>query len=694
MLDGRYRFENFVVGASNRLAVSAARSIVEQPVSGGQHLILRGPSGVGKTHLLAALGFEIQQRHPNLSVGYLAVEPLIEELHAAIATGQVDLVLTDYCQWNVLLLDDVHQLSARFETQYELLRVFSAFREPRHRIVYTSDRALPDIGDLDERVRAQMGPAAVVDLDVPSYELRVAVVEAACRDRKLAADAPTIERLAGASTSSLHPLLAAVERLAERAAPSPKPAKQKSAPRSGILTPAFVEFPAEVSDVAPDFGLEPVEAPSDVPVQEPAKPPPTPPKKPGASKAAPPKVPASAASKAAPPKAPAAAPPEAPPSGTPKAPTSAPPRTAPTPPLSRATPSPPPDEFENFVGEVTAAVSMSVDRWRARLVEAAKGWAAEGFRTEMIERALKTASAADLSALEVRFALAVDRLRVLEGEAARLDPKLAGLQVFRDPEHVTKAETVLLRAFAAFDPPSPPDPRLTIETFIAGEKNQRAFRAAAEVIALPGSRSNPLVLYGPAGAGKSHLLHAIGNALLMRDGARLTVGVCRAATFTAELRDARRDGTIERWRTRHRCADALLIDDIQQLAADVRAQEELEQLMRALIGAKKQIVVAAAAPLAALTALSPALRQHLEAGVAVEIGRVPEAERVARHTPVPDGAEAAAPTIDTWFDEASDSAPTPAHAPLGGGVDSFFLDPEKCVTDWPGVDGRVSEDPR
>jgi hypothetical protein len=75
------------------------------------------------------------------------------------------------------------------------------------------------------------------------------------------------------------------------------------------------------------------------------------------------------------------------------------------------------------------------------------------------------------------------------------------------------------------------------------------------------------------------------------------------------------------------------------------------------------------------------------------MGRVPEAERVARHTPVPDGAEAAAPTIDAWFDEAAETAPAPAHVPLGG-VDSFFLDPEKCVIDWAGIDGRVSEDPR
>ena len=97
-----------------------------------------------------------------------------------------------------------------------------------------------------------------------------------------------------------------------------------------------------------------------------------------------------------------------------------------------------------------------------------------------------------------------------------------------------------------------------------------------------------------------------------------------------------------------------------------------------------------------LAGFDPRLRAFFEAGLVVELGPVPESERVARRTPVPDGAEAAAPTIDAWFEEAmeaespNDSA---VHVPAGA-IDSFFLDPEKVLVDWPGVDGRVLEDLR
>jgi hypothetical protein len=86
------------------------------------------------------------------------------------------------------------------------------------------------------------------------------------------------------------------------------------------------------------------------------------------------------------------------------------------------------------------------------------------------------------------------------------------------------------------------------------------------------------------------------------------------------------------------------------------------------------------------------LKSRFESGLVVEIGPVSEAEAVARHTPVPDGAEAAAPTIDAWFDDGPDTT-RPAFMDSSG-IDSYFLDPEKVVMEWPGLDGRVVEDPR
>ena len=96
-----------------------------------------------------------------------------------------------------------------------------------------------------------------------------------------------------------------------------------------------------------------------------------------------------------------------------------------------------------------------------------------------------------------------------------------------------------------------------------------------------------------------------------------------------------------------------------------------------------------------LTAMAARLQSRFEAGLVVEIGKVSEAEAVARHTPVPDGAEAAAPTIDNWFEDVIETDQArPVFMDPASGVDSFFLDPEKVITEWPALDGRMLEDPR
>jgi chromosomal replication initiation ATPase DnaA len=456
VLDGRFRFENFVVGASNRLALAAAQAVAASPGRGGAQVALCGPSGVGKTHLLAALGAAIRAAHPRVSVGYLAAQPLMEDLHEAIATGQVELLLAEYAQWDVLLLDDVHLLSGRFETQYELAPVFASLQNAGRRIVLASDRPPGDIADLDDRLRSRLTCDEVVAIAPPELETRVAIVRGVCEQRGVTLDAAILEKIASAAADG-HALLAALDSLVDPPASEP-PAAPPRAPTPATPTSALRALGP--SGRANDF-------------EDPEPPVLTTPRTPIAQ----PPIPAR-------------------PTPPPVRPT--PPPAHPTPPSARLTPPPAPDEFETFVVEIASAVTMSVDRWRTRIAEAAAHWAAEGFRTGMFERALHATPAPDLGALEARFAAAVDRLRAMEREAARLDPKLAGLAVFRDPEKIAEAEEVLFRAFAAYDPPPGPDRRLTIDSFVLGERNSSALREAAEVIAVPGGRHNPLYVHGAA----------------------------------------------------------------------------------------------------------------------------------------------------------------------------------------------------
>ena len=356
------------------------------------------------------------------------------------------------------------------------------------------------------------------------------------------------------------------------------------------------------------------------------------------------------------------------------------------------------DEYETFLSEISVAVSESVEGWRLRVGESIARWSGEGFQVRMLEAALDAAEAPDLDALEARFVAAANRLRSLKMEAARLDAKLAGLPVFRDPERVDEAEGVVLRALAAYDPPPGPSPHFSIEGFATGERTQLAIRAAGEVLALPGSRYNPLFIFGPSRSGKTHLAHAIGNALAAREGGSWTVACVHVDTFSGELIDALHEGTLGRWRMRYRAVDAFILDGVDHLAGKERTQDELFHLFNLLHGAGKQIVLTAGVPPALLTDLAPRLRSRFDGGLVIEIGRVPHAERVARYTPVPDGAEAAAPTIDAWFEENVEEARSnglPAAALAADErVDSFFLDPEKVIAEWPSIDGRIVEEPR
>jgi chromosomal replication initiation ATPase DnaA len=354
-----------------------------------------------------------------------------------------------------------------------------------------------------------------------------------------------------------------------------------------------------------------------------------------------------------------------------------------------------PDEFASFMNEVAAVVTSSVEQWRARLASTVARWAGEGYVTSSLERFLDGVEAPDVDAIEATFSSAVNQLRDLEQEAARLDPRLSGVAVFRDPARLEEAKSIVMRALAAYDPPPAPAPHLLLSGFQPGARNQLALRAAGEVIALPGTRYNPLYIHGPASSGKTHLAHAIANALTERDGSGWTVAVVDGAALGDELIEALRTGSLDRWRMRYRAADALIVDNVQRIGGSDRLQDEFFHLFNAFMEAGRQVILTADVAPQRLAAMAARLQSRFEAGLVVEIGKVSEAEAVARHTPVPVGDEAAAPTIDNWFEDTIETDPSrPAFMDPASGVDSFFLDPEKVITEWPALDGRMVEDPR
>lgn len=592
MLPGRYRFDNFAVGPANRAAASAARAVAQSPGTVHNPLYLHGKAGLGKTHLLAAIGDAVGKAWTDALIEYCPAPDFAAQLHAAATAGRLEAFRRRFAAVDLMLLDDVHLLPGEPAVDAEVLRLIVSLLGSGGQFVAAGRQAPQTIVGLDGPLRERLASGRVVALEPLDYETRLSILRhLGGRGEGVAPDA--LESLAHAPVPGVPELRDALSVLRE---PTRRPAP-------GLL-----------------------------------------------------------ANEPPPPHAPVAM----------------------------------PDEYQAFLDEIANAVSRSVEQWRLRLGEAIARWSGEGFRTAVLERHLEDAEVPDLETLEADFVAAVNRLRSLEAEATRLDARLSGLAVFRDPERLSEAEVVVLRALATHDAPPGPLSHLRLENFVAGRGNRLALRAVADVVAIPAGKHNPLFLHGPAGAGKTHLLHGVGNALLAREGPALSVACVDAVDFASELSTALHEGTLERWRMRYRAMDAVLIDDLQDLQGNRDAGAELLLLLRASRDGSRQMALAADRRPEDL-AFAPELAALLGKGLVMELGRVTEAERVALHTPVPAGAEAAAPTIDAVYQE---RAETPADSRAAafrailGELDPFFLDPEKIVMDWPGIDGRVVEEMR
>jgi chromosomal replication initiator protein DnaA len=211
--DGRFRFENFVVGSANRLAVAAARAVAEAPGSAYNPLFIYSASGLGKTHLAGAMGHLARQLQPTLNVEYVTLDEFVEQLHAAISIGQTSSFTQRYQHVAMLIIDDVQFLTGRRETQSEMLRLFNALQGSGRQIVMTSDRPPAEIKDVDERLVTRLAGGLIVDIGPPDYETRVAILRNKCEEREVELRPRVIEELAQIEFTNVRELQGALNRV-------------------------------------------------------------------------------------------------------------------------------------------------------------------------------------------------------------------------------------------------------------------------------------------------------------------------------------------------------------------------------------------------------------------------------------------------------------------------------------------------
>lgn len=213
MTEGGYRFENFVIGSSNRLAAAAARAISESPGTTYNPLFLYGSPGLGKTHLVAAIAYHARQAHPALRVEFSTGEEVVERLHRSIATGQTESFSHHFHNVDLLLLDDVQFFTGQRETQNELLRLFNLMQGRGRQLVMTSDRPPEDIPDVDQRLLSRLSGGLIADIGAPDFEMRLAILRNSCAERTTSFTDGVLEEVARLPFGNVRELKGALNRL-------------------------------------------------------------------------------------------------------------------------------------------------------------------------------------------------------------------------------------------------------------------------------------------------------------------------------------------------------------------------------------------------------------------------------------------------------------------------------------------------
>jgi chromosomal replication initiator protein len=172
----RYTFANFVCGASNQFAHAAARAVAERPSHSYNPLFLYGGVGLGKTHLLHAIGHEILRLHPQLEVRYLAAEQFVNELINSIRFDRMPVFRERYRTIDVLLVDDIQFLANKERTQEEFFHTFNTLYTSQKQIILSSDASPRDIPTLEERLRSRFEWGLIADIQPPELETKVAIL--------------------------------------------------------------------------------------------------------------------------------------------------------------------------------------------------------------------------------------------------------------------------------------------------------------------------------------------------------------------------------------------------------------------------------------------------------------------------------------------------------------------------------------
>lgn len=178
-------FDTFVVGGSNRMAHAASLAVAEMPGVAFNPLYLYGHSGLGKTHLMHAIGNYALGRNPFIKILYVTSEVFTNELIDAIRTNTTDKFREKYRKLDILLIDDIQFISGKVQTEEEFFNTFNALAQAGKQIVISGDRPPAEMTALEERIRTRLVEGLICDIQPPDYETRMAILKKKCSSENI-----------------------------------------------------------------------------------------------------------------------------------------------------------------------------------------------------------------------------------------------------------------------------------------------------------------------------------------------------------------------------------------------------------------------------------------------------------------------------------------------------------------------------
>ncbi len=184
-LNSNYTFDRFVIGPSNQFAHAASIAVAKQPAKNYNPLFIYGGSGLGKTHLLNAIGLMTNASHPDLNVMYVSAEAFMNEMINSIRYDRMPKFREKYRNIGCLLIDDIQFLAGKDRTQEEFFHTFNTLHDSGKQIVVTSDKFPKDIPNLEGRLRSRFEWGLIADIQLPEIETKIAIIEKKMQESKL-----------------------------------------------------------------------------------------------------------------------------------------------------------------------------------------------------------------------------------------------------------------------------------------------------------------------------------------------------------------------------------------------------------------------------------------------------------------------------------------------------------------------------